>query len=399
MSDNQTNTSKRSLEVILGLLPLILGVQLMVWVVYLPSALHGNADFRNCYSSGILLTNGHGSQIYNYEMQRDVQNSSISQTTIGMPYVHPPYEVLLFVPLSLLSYRGAFLLWLAANLFFLAISYKLLKNRLWRLRELWSWLPLLFFSGFMPVSASLLQGQDSLLTLLLFSAALVALESGNDLRAGLLVGLAAYKFQLILPIAGFFFLWRRWRFVAGASLSSLCTILISALVCGLPTLLSYPRYVRGTSINFAVLMPANRMPNLRGLVSSIPLHAGVGAVILALLSLTIVALVWQRGRAEPVALQFALAISAATLVGYHVMMHDLSVMLIPMSVFLGFRQVRNLWSITLAWLTAGLCFFGMGPLVSISFVILLICLARPSMVLPRNTRDESVPSIKGQSFA
>jgi hypothetical protein len=376
MSDERTNMGTRSPEVILGLLPLILGLQLMVWLVYLPSALHGEADFRNCYSSGLLLRNGRGDEIYNYAIQRDVQNSSISQTTVGMPYVHPPYEVLLFAPLSLLSYRGAFIAWLVASLVFLVISYRSLKPRLWRLRTAWHWLPILFFIGFMPVSSSLLQGQDSLLTLLLFSAALLALESGNELRAGVVIGLAAYKFQLVLPIAALFFLWHRWRFVLGASVSSFCMVLVSAWLSGANALLSYVGYVRETSVTFAALMPANRMPNLRGLISLLPLPRTVAIFVLTVVSVIVVICIGQLGRRASVSLQFALAISAATLLGYHVMMHDLSVMLVPMAVFLSLHNPRYLWSISLAWLTSGLCFFGLGPIVTIPFGILLICLAK-----------------------
>src|SRR5262249_20845555 len=106
------NDRARSIEVILGLLPLALGLQLVIWLVFLPEALRGNADFRNCYSTGILLRSGRGHQIYDYEVQHSLQDAVVSQTVLGMPYVHPPYEALLFVPFSFLTYRHAFLGWL-----------------------------------------------------------------------------------------------------------------------------------------------------------------------------------------------------------------------------------------------------------------------------------------------
>jgi len=362
----------RSLEIVLGLLPLVLGVQLLIWVVYLPAALGGNADFRNCYSSGILFRTGHGHQLYDYAAQKNIQDTLISKTAIGMPYVHPPYEALLFAPISYLRYRSAFLAWMAVNFVLLLGSYGILRKYLWRLYNSWRWLPILFFLGFAPVSGTLLQGQDSLITLFLFSIALSALESGRDALAGCLVGLAAYKFQLVLPITGLFLLWHRWRFVGGACLSSFAAILLSALVSGSGSLFSYVAYVRETSVKFAILMPPSRMPNLRGLVSSLHLGSNLSTALLLVLSLGLVAFVVWRGRKTSTSWQFALAVSAATLVGYHVMMHDLSVLLVPIALFLNEPNNRRLWSATLLWIASGICFFGLGPVVALPLLILLI---------------------------
>src|SRR5579864_8998996 len=164
------NIQSRSLEIILGLLPLVLGFQLIIWIAYLPTALGGDADFRNFYSAGLILRSGRGHQLYDYPLQRDIQNAAISPASMVLPYVHLPYEALLFAPFTLLSYRSAFLCFLSLNVVLLFISYRLLQGRLWRALQMWRWFPLLFFVGYPPATATLLQGQDSILTLLLFCA-------------------------------------------------------------------------------------------------------------------------------------------------------------------------------------------------------------------------------------
>src|SRR5215470_3096116 len=143
----------RSLEVILGLLPLVFGLQLIIWIVYLPAALRGNADFRNCYTAGLILKSGQGHRIYDYRLQKEIQDSVISKSPMVLPYVHLPYEALLFVPLALLTYRNAYLCILALNLLCLFGCYRMLRKKLWRLKTLWWCFPFLFFLAFMPVPA------------------------------------------------------------------------------------------------------------------------------------------------------------------------------------------------------------------------------------------------------
>jgi len=52
------------------------------------------------------------------------------------------------------------------------------------------------FVTFLPVSAALMQGQDSVLLLALLAAAAVTLDRGRELTAGVLVGLGYSSFRL-----------------------------------------------------------------------------------------------------------------------------------------------------------------------------------------------------------
>jgi hypothetical protein len=187
----------------------------------------------------------------------------------------------------------------------------------------------------------------------------------------MLVGLAAYKFQLILPIACLFLLWRNWRFVWGSCSSAFAAIIVSAFISGLHSLLSYPRYVQETSLKFAALMPVAGMPNLRGLISlfQVSPKASLTGVLLVSIAMMILAS-WGGRKASPTG-QFAIALTTAGLVGYHVMMHDLSIMLIPMAVILDDGANPGLWSASLFWPSTALCFFR-APIVAVPLAALLI---------------------------
>ena len=371
----------RSLEVILGLLPLVLGLQLLIWIVYLPVALRGDADFRNCYSAGAIVRSGRGHHLYDYELQKNIQDAVISQSSNVLPYVHLPYEALLFVPLSVLSYRNAFFCFFGLNLLCLLVCYRMLRGKLGRLHALWRWFPFLFVIGFMPIAAALMQGQDSLITLLLLASALVSLEAGNDALAGFLVGLMMFKFQLVLPIAGLFFLWRRWRFVLGTSFSIFITLAVSALVSGIDGLWAYVLSLRDISTTFMAggqilyLMPVSRMPNLRGLIFALPhLRSGLATALVLILSLVLFALAAWSGRKASTQWQLAIAASAAAVIGYHVLTHDLSILLIPMAMLLDQRAARGLWNIPSVWLSTPLCFFAYDNVVALPVLGLFLFL-------------------------
>ena len=369
----------RSLEVILGLLPLVLGMQLLVWIVYLPVALRGNADFRNCYTAGVILRSGQGLRLYDYELQKSIQDRLIAPSSNVLPYVHLPYEALLYAPLSVFTYGKAFLCFLGLNVLCLLGCYRALKGKLGRLHALWWCFPFLFLIGFAPVVAALVQGQDSLITLLFLATALVGLEAGNDALAGFLVGLAMFKFQLVLPIAALFFLWRRWRFVLGASLSIFLTLAVSTLMVGVHGMVEYVRSFHNISTTFMAggrvlyRMPVSRMPNLRGFISAIPhLSSGAATALVLILSVILFGLAAWSGRRASTQWQLAIAVPASAVIGYHVLTHDLSVLLIPMAMLVSQREARGLWSITAVWLATPFCFFAYDPWVAVPVLALFL---------------------------
>jgi Glycosyltransferase family 87 len=187
-----------------------------------------------------------------------------------------------------------------------------------------------------------MQGQDSILLLLLLAAALVALEQGQERRAGILVGLGLFKMQIVIPIAMLFLLWRRWRFFAGFALSAGLLSLISLWVVGIAQTAAYAHslFSVGTNLATAQQFPlrVSIMANLRGLLAGL-LGARLPAFWIQALTIvaSILVLLWAA-RAIPgkqkAADAFVIAITAGLIVSYYLFIHDLSVLLIPIVITL-----------------------------------------------------------------
>ena len=172
-------------------------------------------------------------------------------------------------------------------------SGHLLRPRLPSLNNLLPALPLLAMFAFFPVAMALLQGQDSILLLFLYGLAFSALATGRAFVAGVCLGLALFKFQLVLPFVVVLLVRRQWKAVAGFSLTAFVLLLVSAAVVGWSGVMAYPGFVlRLDSQRRSSGIDPRDMPNLRGLVAGSLHLAGLPAMLLIIvLSIALVALV------------------------------------------------------------------------------------------------------------
>lgn len=251
---------RRVQELISGLLPLVIGAELLFWIIVLPQSLHGYADFRQLYASGYMLRHGMASKLYNYNTQLQIQNEVAAGTRIAMPFLRPAYQAIVFVPLSLLSYKSAYLIWLGINVFLACLGYQLISDFLPAFQ--WKALPVLAFLSFAPLSIGLIQGQDSVLWFLLFALALRFVRRGHESQAGMLMALGLFKFQLAIPIALLFVIWRRRSFLKGFIPTAIALAMISVAIVGHPGILDllHRRFVSptgGIAVNVDYRMMAN----------------------------------------------------------------------------------------------------------------------------------------------
>src|SRR5206468_6454776 len=125
---------------ILGITAILIGLPMMSWATFLLHVVpDGHADFRANYTAGYMLRTGQ--PLYNYTLEMEVQSRKISPETVAAPFIHPAYEALLYVPLSLFSYLQAYWLWFALNLIILIYVYRLLRLHLIPLSAVASWMP------------------------------------------------------------------------------------------------------------------------------------------------------------------------------------------------------------------------------------------------------------------
>jgi Glycosyltransferase family 87 len=326
-------------ELVLGLLPLLLGMEIFVWIGYLPMGLHGLADFRTLYASGYMARTHHAHDIYDADklLALKEQLAPIGRT-FKQPMDHPAYEALLFLPLSLFSYRAAFVIFIVFNLAVVALCVRLLEPSFGVLFERWKLFPALLFAAFFPITRTIVQGEDSILLLALLAGALVCTQKNKDVQAGLLTGLGLFKFQIVLPIALLFLLWKRWRFVFGFGISSAAAGVTTLLLVGVHGARQYASMLLGMSFRLISEADAQRyslsprtMVNLRGLLSAMFEGRIRHWWLQALIVVSSAAMLFLAARCRA---SLPLAIVAAALVSYHLNANDASVLIIPIGLCL-----------------------------------------------------------------
>lgn len=261
-----------------------------------------------------------------------------------MPFGHPPFELLIFAPLAALPYTVAFTVWYLANLGLLLGTILVLREHILLVRERLPFV-VLAIGCFYPVIVTILQGQDSILLLFLFSLMFVSLAEKRDVTAGLLLSLCTVKFQLIFPTVVALAAARRWKALQAFASGCVLVIFLSIAVVGLEGVTEYPRFLAQYSrlpAEVAAIYP-ERMPNLRGMLEFLP-KAHLRLKLLMLVSLGLVALlafVFNRVRSwqQSFGIAFAACVSVTMLVAYHLNVHD--VVLITLSLLLAADYLRG----------------------------------------------------------
>jgi hypothetical protein len=325
----------------LGIPLYLVAIHLWTWILFVPGSLtKGGYDFRQSYTAAYMLRTGHGRELYDYEAQKTFQDELVSRKPVALPFVAPAYEALLLEPLSLVSFRTAYVLFALLNLAVLSICFVLLRPWMSNLGSVFRWLPVTLFLGFLPVAIALIDGQDAIILTTLLAAAFALLTKQRQLWAGVLTGLAFFKFPIVLPIALLFLVWRHWRLVWGFGISAASVILLSVWLTGIQqtrlyvgALMSIAGLTRPTTPLAVYPVNWRMMANVHGLLTgllrgSMPdswLHVLTIVVSAGVLAYTTIA----GRRIHDAYRRFLLAITCSVLVGHHTYMYDLSVLLIP----------------------------------------------------------------------
>ncbi len=297
----------------------------------------GYSDFAIYYCAGTMVRHGFGRQLYDETIQFKVQREfspDVSIRLAALPYNHPPFEALLFLPFAYLSYPLAFALWNLANLAMLVALPFLLRPHLPQLRDyswpLWGLASLAFF----PIFVALLQGQDAILLLLLYALGFVCLKKNRDGIAGMWLALGLFKPHLVLPFVLLLLVQGKKKLLYGFLPTAAAMLLVSIVIVGGEGMLLYPRYVLHLESTMArgAIVPSN-MPNLRGVVYVL-WRGGSSVNVTFLVSAGVFLFALWQCRHVPsknlVDLKFCLAMVATLLISYHLLSYDLSLLLLPL---------------------------------------------------------------------
>ncbi len=316
-------------------------------------------DFTAYYTAAKIVRAGDGKQLYDPYRLEGVERQFASDSDIRkgpLSYIHPPFEALLFIPLSFAPYGTAFVLWAVLNLGMLCLIAHRLRSRIEILQKFRAWQLLALSLAFFPVLANFHQGQDAVLLLLIVAMFFCALEDESLFWAGAWLALGLFRFQLIIPIFLAFLFWRGMKFVAGFAIVALAELLVSLAVVGWDALRQYPSYVSRIVFEPALGgLPFRRLPNLLGLLAGTfprlqhwPYQAIVLCVSLLIL-IWLLPLTRKSQTREPRHLSFSCALLTAVLVAYSTNTYDLCLLTIPLVLTLDHVGPKISFSKAILW--------------------------------------------------
>jgi Glycosyltransferase family 87 len=319
---------------------LMLAVNAAVFFTAWKHIMAGKNDFPVFYSNAQMVREGQAAHLYDFDAENDFVHrvSDVARA----PNNHLPYELLIFIPFTYLRFGTAHLLWTLVSLGMLVGVALLLCNALSTGLSLRP--TLLTMLAFFPVWYCLLQGQDSILLVFLFALSFWLWKRERDDVAGFALAMGLFRPQLVLPFVLVAFLAGKWKFVRGFIPGAVFALLVSIWVVGVHGMADYARILlsQGTQGSASALsqewqVRLGLMPTLRGLLW-IVLPASVPGDIRNFLLLCgtsiglLLAAKALRGVKEGAAfdMAFAAVVGAVTVVSFHSLPHDFSLMILPL---------------------------------------------------------------------
>jgi alpha-1,2-mannosyltransferase len=194
----------------------------LIWVAFSPMGPRwSGSDFVGFWVPAHLAASGHATAIYDQPLLATLQQKISGRSDSYIPWVYPPTFLLIILPLGLLPYMLAFVVYVAVGL----VVY-------WAaLRKLAGPQGLLLALAFPGVMICIVNGHTEFLLAGLLGGALLLLDRQHYV-AGLLLGLCSVKPHLFLMVPVALLAGGYWRAILSAAIIVLLGAVISALIFG-----------------------------------------------------------------------------------------------------------------------------------------------------------------------
>ncbi len=288
------------------------------------------SDFVHYLAAARLVRDGMGHLIYNveanFEAQRQVLGPNMPISILTFRSL--PFVALLFVPFTYLSALTSYRLFGFVNIFLIILVVSLFTRYFSKKRIPAFFLLALSFT-FIPILETLKNGQVSILLTTLLFGIFLSFKKKKYLLGGFLTSLLLIKTQFIIFFPYLFILSiNRRKFLMGFAGGLLGIILLSSMVSGVNFWLLYPKHLLKTEgPEFG-----SRMTGLFTLYALFQ-NLGVWRIIAVFLSgiLYLLTLILFKNKHKEIGFQssFISFILLAIPLAVHVLLHDLSFLLLP----------------------------------------------------------------------
>ena len=281
-------------------------------------------------------------------------------------YVRPAVFALALRPLALFSFWRAYWLWVGVGIgAYFATAYVLMR---WLNLSPYVLAP---FGAFMPAVFGIITGQDITVYALVMTLALILLLEEHDVAAGILLGICAYKFNLILLVPVALIAHRRWKAVATLVAAVAIEAATSALMVSPRAYVGLLRHLSEPGTEGV------KIAGLRGVLVAV--HHPQWFAPLATVALVACICVIYR---LPLREAFCVAITGALLFGYKTAWYDCTLLVLPLAILIatGGRALRVVVSALLVVAPLWLIASDIPLNVVVETGILLVFAARPNAV-------------------
>jgi hypothetical protein len=298
------------------------------------------SDFLAFYTGARFWLEGRLGELYYLPSQLAFQQSVVAPVPYLRihPFVNPPMSLPVYALFSLAGYLPGLIAWWTAGLLALVLAVALIRSELLAASgSLWRLVGACFL--FYPTFAWFTFGQNTMLTLLVYTMCFVALRRRRDFVGGAILGLLAYKPQLAIGLAFMLLVQRRWRALAGGGTGLLICIAIGYAIS--PTMMAEYLRISPALMDFIRFpdYPSWGLHSLFGLAVllfdsfSRPM-ADVTYFLLTAAALGLLASFWWRRRWEPGTrawdLSMAATITLGVVISPHLFLYDLALLLLPL---------------------------------------------------------------------
>jgi hypothetical protein len=323
-------------------------------------------DYIAFHAAGRLLLSGHASQLYDHAAVSAVQDSLLGGHIPGFydAFRNPPFFALLFAPLAVLDLLPGFAVWSLLSLAALAFALWLLVNEVPWLASRWRGLVILVLA-FPPVYFGLIDGENAVLSLLLYVLIYRSLVRDQNWAMGAWAALGLFKPQLFFIFPLIFLAARRWRALASYVVVALALCGLSLALVGADGLQAWLRTLleaesgnatvnawRMASLKsfFDLLLPRELSIPLPGpVVSLAPAALSIALVLYAAAAVALLALllrIWTRP-VPSLPLAWAFTSLVAVLVDPHLVDYDLTVLVSAGVLALALVRQLRWWAVLL----------------------------------------------------
>jgi hypothetical protein len=293
----------------------------------------GRQDFRGLYAAGQMVLHC-PSLLFNQSVQAQWQHAAAGGSQL-VTFEHPAYEALLYAPLSIFSYRTAYLVYAGCNMLLLWLCSLFAPPAVSEFACCYR--PAFFFLSF-PLLLTIFVGQNSILFLLAVCLAYNALAAGKDRLAGLILGLVIFKLAIAVPLAILISIRRGRNFVLGFAGASGALAALSIWIAGLRGTRDFLHLLASATLSTDHSIKAqfdygiwlHAMPNLPGLFyllgSGHLSPRGFNTLNLAGTFALFCACAWLQRHIVAESTAFASAVLCAVLASPHLYIYELAVL-------------------------------------------------------------------------